>query len=153
MDQRTLTLARSELDAQGIPGVAASHWNYPAPVLYEEAVRRGEGVVAKGGAFVVHTGLHTGRSAKDKFIVREPSSEDNIAWGAVNKPMRPEVFDALRTRMIEALAEREVFVQDCWAGADPAHRLGVRVITETAWHSLFARNMFIAPDDSELRVF
>ena len=159
MDQRTPSLDRfgledlPGLEAQGISKVAASHWNYPAPSLYEEAIRRGEGVMARGGAFVVHTGLHTGRSAKDKFIVREPSSEENISWGAVNKPMSPEAFDALRARMIEALAVREVFVQDCWAGADHGHRLGVRVITETAWHSLFARNMFISPDDAELRGF
>ena len=153
LDQRTPPQSRFGLEAQGISKVAASHWNHPAPVLYEEAVRRGEGIVARGGAFVVNTGQHTGRSAKDKFIVREPGSEANIWWGAVNKPMTPEAFAALHTRMIEALASRDVFVQDCWAGANRGHRLGVRVITECAWHSLFARNMFLAPDDAELRDF
>ena len=153
MDQPTRPRSRFGLEAQGILKVAGSHWNCTAPVLYEEAIRRGEGIVASGGAFAVNTGQHTGRSAKDKFIVREPSSEQNISWGAVNKPMTPEAFEGLRARMVEALAMRDVFVQDCWAGADRDHRLGVRVITECAWHSLFARNMFIVPDEAELRDF
>ena len=153
MDQRTAPHSRFGLETHGIRRAARIHWNCQAPVLYEEAVRRGEGLVARGGAMVVNTGPHTGRSAKDKFIVEEPTSRDNIWWGEVNKAITPEKFESLRARMVEALAAREVFVQDCWAGANAEHRIGIRVITETAWHSLFARNMFIAPSENELRDF
>ncbi len=153
MDQRTAPHSRFGLETHGISRAAGIHWNCHAPVLYEEAIRRGEGLVARGGALVVKTGPHTGRSAKDKFIVEEPTSQNDIGWGEVNKPIALENFESLRARMVEALAEREVFVQDCWAGTNVDHRIGVRVITETAWHRLFARNMFIAPNESELRDF
>src|SRR5690606_15371336 len=128
-------------------------WNDPVPVLYEEALRRDEGVMAEGGALVVRTGVHTGRSANDKFIVRDPTTEGQIWWGAVNKPFEPERFDALRRRMLNYFEKGQVYVQDCWAGADPEYRLAVRVITESAWHALFARNMFRAPTAEELTGF
>ena len=141
------------LDTHGLRNLAAEHWNYPTPALYEEAIRRGEGVIARGGPLVVRTGEHTGRSANDKFIVEEPSSADDIWWGEVNKPISPEHFAGLRRKMLAYLEGREVFVRDCYAGADAAHRLPVRVITETAWHSLFARNMFIVPPRDALAGF
>jgi phosphoenolpyruvate carboxykinase (ATP) len=122
------------------------YWNLSAPVLYEEAVRRREGVIAASGPLVCRTGQHTGRSPNDKFLVREPSSEGHIAWGAVNRPMDPDRFDALHRDMLEALAGADLFVQDCHAGADPAYRLPIRVINECAWHNLFARNLFIADE-------
>ncbi|MFQ5959432.1 MAG: phosphoenolpyruvate carboxykinase (ATP), partial [Alphaproteobacteria bacterium] len=141
------------LDNHGLSRLAAAHWNYTTPALYEEAIRRGEGVVARGGPLVVRTGQHTGRSANDKFIVKESSSADDIWWGAVNKPISPKHFAGIRQKLFAYLQGREVFVQDCYAGADPAHRLEVRIITETAWHSLFARNMFIVPPRDALSEF
>jgi phosphoenolpyruvate carboxykinase (ATP) len=118
-------------------------WNLSAPALYEEAVRRDEGVIAAEGPLVCRTGQHTGRSPNDKFVVRESSSEANVWWGKVNQPMEAARFDALHRDMLASLAGKELFVQDCYAGADPKFQLPVRVITEYAWHSLFARNLFI----------
>ncbi len=141
------------LENHGLRNLAAAHWNYTTAGLYEEAIRRNEGRIAHGGALVVLTGKHTGRSAGDKFIVEEPSSADNIWWGAFNKPISIERYAALKQRMMAYLQGREVFVQDCFAGADTRHRLAVRVITETAWHNLFARNMFIIPERADLLAF
>ena len=118
-------------------------WNLSTAVLYEEAVRRHEGVIAASGPLACRTGLHTGRSPNDKFVVREPSSAAEIAWGKVNRPLDPAQFDALHTDMLASLAGKELFVLDCFAGADPTYRLPVRVINEFAWHNLFCRNLFI----------
>jgi phosphoenolpyruvate carboxykinase (ATP) len=127
-----------------LPSVTRASANLSAAALYEEAVRRGEGVIAAEGPLVCRTVPHTGRSPNDKFFVREPSSEAQVAWGAVNRPMSLDHFQTLRTELFASLAGKELFVQDCFAGADPQYRLPVRVITEYAWHSLFARNLFIA---------
>ena len=121
-------------------------WNLSAAVLYEQAVRRQEGLIAAAGPLACRTGLHTGRSPNDKFVVREPSSEAQIAWGKVNRPLDPAQFDALHRDLIASLTGKELFVLDCFAGADPTYRLPVRVINEFAWHNLFCRNLFI--DDS-----
>ena len=118
-------------------------WNLSSAVLYEEAVRRQEGVVAAGGPLACRTGLHTGRSPNDKFIVREPGSQGDIAWGKVNRAMEPDQFDQLHRDLAASLKGRELFVLDCFAGADPRYRLPVRVINEFAWHNLFCRNLFI----------
>ena len=118
-------------------------WNLSAAALYEEAVRRNEGQIAASGPLACRTGQHTGRSPNDKFVVREPSSEAEIAWGKVNRPIEPAQFDALHADLIASLAGKELFVLDCFAGADPAYRLPVRVINEFAWHNLFCRNLFI----------
>ena len=118
-------------------------WNLSAAELYEEAVRRQEGLIAASGPLVCRTGPHTGRSPNDKFVVREPSSEAEIAWGKVNRPIEPAQFDALHKDLLASLAGKELFVLDCFAGADPAYRLPVRVINEFAWHNLFCRNLFI----------
>ena len=139
------------LDNHGIHNVGVAHWNYSTPALYEEAIRRREGMLAHLGPFVVRTGHHTGRSPKDKFIVKEASSDKNIWWGDVNRPIPELNFDRLHRRMTAYLQGRDIFIQDCFAGADPAYRLPIRVITETAWHSLFARNMFIETDPGELQ--
>ena len=117
------------------------------PALYEEAVRRREALISADGPLVCRTGQHTGRSPNDKFIVREPSSEDKVWWGKVNRPIEPQHFDALHQRMLNYVEGKELFVQDCYAGADPRYRLPVRIITEQAWHSLFARHMFIDVPD------
>jgi phosphoenolpyruvate carboxykinase (ATP) len=138
-------------EKNGIEG-SRGRWNLPAAALYEEAVRRGEGLIAAEGPLVCQTVPYTGRSPNDKFIVREPSTERDIAWGQVNRPMSLEHFETLRRDLIASLMGAELFVQDCVAGADPRYRLPIRVVTELAWHSLFARNLFItrgAASDSE----
>src|SRR5262249_33266683 len=109
-----------------------------------------EASVAHGGSLVVRTGEYTGRSPRDKFIVREPSSESNVWWSDVTQPMAEERFDKLRLRLLAYLQRRPLFVQDCFVGADPAYRVPTRVITETAWHSLFAHNLFTRPKPEEL---
>lgn len=131
------------LDNHGIINVNDVYWNLPTSALYEEAVRRREGLIGHLGPLVVRTGHHTGRSPNDKFIVREPSSEDNIWWGNVNRPFDPDRFDRLYARLLAYLQLKDVFVQDCFAGADLKYQIPIRVITEYAWHSLFARDMFI----------
>ena len=135
------------LEAHGIRNVARVYWNLSVPALCEEAVCRREALIAADGPLVCRTGQHTGRSPNDKFIVREPSSEDNVWWSKVNRPIEPQFFDALHRRMLNYVEGRELFVQDCHAGADPRYRLAVRIITEQAWHSLFAKHMFIDVPD------
>jgi phosphoenolpyruvate carboxykinase (ATP) len=132
---------------------AKIHWNDTPSRLYEEALRRGEGHVVEGGPLAVLTGKHTGRSANDKYIVHQANTQDSIAWGKVNQPMTEEAFDGLRDRLFTDLAAREVYVQDLYAGANPDYRLRVRVITEYAWHALFARNLFIVPPTAEREDF
>lgn len=141
------------IDKQGIQKPRTVYWNMGAPQLYEESLRRGEGVLADGGSLVVLTGEHTGRSANDKYFVKEPDSEDSIWWGDVNVPIEQERYTALKARLLDYFDDRDVFVQDCWAGSSNEYRLGIRVIAETAWHNLFARNMFIQPTDGELGAF
>jgi phosphoenolpyruvate carboxykinase (ATP) len=120
--------------------------NLSTAELIEHALRRGEGVLGNDGQLIVDTRPHTGRSPKDKFFVKEPSSEAHIDWGETNRPIAPEVFDALWDRVSAYLSEREVYSLDCYVGADEQYRLPVRVITEFAWHSLFARDLFIVPE-------
>jgi phosphoenolpyruvate carboxykinase (ATP) len=125
-----------------VPG-ATVKFNLPRAALYEEAIRRGEGIIAADGPIVCRTGEHTGRSPHDKAVVREPATDQVIAWGPVNHPMDPAHFERLHADLLASLRRREVYVQDCYAGADPTYRLPLRIITECAWHSLFARNLFI----------
>ena len=139
-----------DLSYLGLTNVHAVHHNLSTPALYEEAIRRGEGQVGHLGPMVVSTGKYTGRSADDKFVVREPSSEDQIWWGKINRPFEPVAFDNVLHALRAYLQNREVFVQDCYAGADPEYRVAVRVITEHAWHNLFARNMFIRELDPDV---
>jgi phosphoenolpyruvate carboxykinase (ATP) len=131
------------LEGHGITNVSRVYWNLGVPALHEEAVRRREGALSIAGPLVCRTGQHTGRSPNDKFIVREPASADKVWWSKVNRPIEPYHFDALRQRLLNYIEGRDLFVQDCYAGADPRYRLPVRIITEHAWHSLFARHMFI----------
>ena len=137
------------LEQHGIRNVGTIHWNPSTPVLYEEVVRRREGFIAHLGPLVVRTGHHTGRSPNDKFIVREPSSADKVWWGKVNRPFEPDRFDALHLRLLAYLQGKDIFVQDCYAGADPQYQVPIRIITEDAWHNLFARNMFIQIKEGE----
>jgi len=133
------------LAAIGITDPGTLHWNPGRESLVESAVRGCEGLLAAGGALVCETGAFTGRSPDDKFFVRDAATDGGIDWGDVNGEMAPESFETLRRRIVDHLQGRELFVQDCDAGADPAHRLAVRVVTEQAWHSLFARNIFLQP--------
>jgi phosphoenolpyruvate carboxykinase (ATP) len=136
------------LEQHGIKNFKEVHWNLSTPDLYENIIRRSEGTLSHLGPICVQTGEHTGRAPNDKFIVQESSSQENIWWGKINKPFTVDQFDALHSRVLAYLQGREIFVQDCCAGADPNHQLHIRVITETAWHSLFARNMFIQITES-----
>jgi phosphoenolpyruvate carboxykinase (ATP) len=131
------------IEQHGIKNVGRVFWTPSTPVLYEEIVRRREGLISHLGPIVVRTGHYTGRSPNDKQIVREASSEEKIWWGSVNVPMEPTKFDMLQSRLLAYLQGRDLFIQDCFVGANPAHRIPIRIITEYAWHSLFARNMFI----------
>jgi phosphoenolpyruvate carboxykinase (ATP) len=124
-------------------------WNLPEASLYEEAVFRGEAHMVQGGPLLVKTGKHTARAAADKFVVREDSTDKEIWWGEYNRPCSPQNFDGLLGRLQAFLQGEELFVQDCYAGADPNYHMPIRVITDKAWQSLFARNMFITLDNMD----
>ncbi len=132
-----------DLTYLGLTRPGKIHRNLPSARLYEEIVVRGEGAIAHLGPMVVETGAYTGRSPNDKFIIREPSSEKDIWWGKVNRPFAEEHFEGVLARVSAYLQGRDLFVQDCYAGADPRYRVSTRIVTQFAWHSLFARNMFI----------
>lgn len=142
------------IENQGIVDVANEYWNFSTEALYEEAISRKEGVLAANGPLIVRTGLHTGRAANDKFIVKEPSIENSIWWGKENKDISQESFERIYKRMMSFLKGRDVFIQDCWAGHDQDNRMPVRVVTVNAWHSLFARTLFIpaTPEEREVHV-
>jgi phosphoenolpyruvate carboxykinase (ATP) len=127
--------------------------NLSTAELYEAAIREGDGVIAANGPLVVRTGKHTGRSPKDKFIVREPSSEASVWWGDVNHEISEANYDRLRSRLMAYLQDRNLYSQDLFIGAHPTHRRSLRVFTETAWASIFARNLFRRPTQDELEGF
>jgi phosphoenolpyruvate carboxykinase (ATP) len=137
------------LSNHGMKNLRLAYWNLPTEALHEEAVFRNEGTTVKGGPFVAFTGKHTARSANDKFVVRETASENHIWWGQYNRPITGEKFEELYIRLLGYLQGRDLFVQDAYGGADENFHLPVRVVTELAWHSMFARNMFILPDSLE----
>ena len=141
-----------ELAHQGITGLGNVYYNGLAPALIEAAVQRGEGKLGLGGAFLVSTGQFTGRSPKDKHVVRTPSVEKTI-WWENNAAQSPEGFERLYQDMLAHMQGRDYFVQDLYAGADPLHRLDVRVVTELAWHGLFIRHMLRRPERAELDSF
>ncbi len=138
------------LEGHGLYNLNEIFWNLPTAALYEHALRRREGSLSHLGPLVVRTGHHTGRSANDKFIVDEAESHDQIWWGTINKPIPEQNFEILHQRMGSYLQMKDVYVQDCYAGADPDYRMPIRIITEYAWHSLFARNLFIQPEREQL---
>ena len=137
------------LDNHGLSNLRKAYWNLPTESLYEEIVFRNEGKISQHGPVIVETGKHTARAANDKFVVREATTEDNIWWGEYNRPHSTEKFDELYSRLQGFLQGKDVFVQDCFGGADPNYSMPIRIITEYAWHSLFARNMFIPPKTNE----
>ena len=142
------------LAKQGINTDAAIHWNLLTGALVEEAVQRGEGHLAADGPLVVTTGKHTGRSANDKFFVRDAETESTIWWGDTNKSMTPAQFAALKADFMAALAAKQtLFVADLFGGSQPEHRVNVRVINEFAWHNLFIRTLLVRPTDADLPGF
>ncbi|MEA2537930.1 MAG: phosphoenolpyruvate carboxykinase [Chloroflexota bacterium] len=127
--------------------------NLSGAELYEDAIRAGEGLLAAAGPLVVRTGKHTGRSPQDKFIVDEPSSHDKVWWGSVNRPIAEADYDRLRARLVDYVGDKVLYAQDCFVGAAPEHRRSLRVYTETAWASIFARNLFRRPGAADLAAF
>ncbi|HEY9517157.1 MAG TPA: phosphoenolpyruvate carboxykinase (ATP), partial [Gemmatimonadaceae bacterium] len=145
---------KTGLEQQGLAPRGKLHWNLVAPELIQAAVRRDEGTLADMGPFVGITTPHTGRSPKDKFIVREPGSEQDVWWGKINQPFEPASFDKLLADVQAYLDDQhELFIEDLWAGADPSYRLSVRFVSPNAWQMLFARNMFVRPEQSDLPTF
>ncbi|MCF7805840.1 MAG: phosphoenolpyruvate carboxykinase (ATP) [Candidatus Marinimicrobia bacterium] len=139
-----------KLSQQGFMNLGNVYWNLPEAALYEESIFRGESNLAKGGPLLVKTPPHTARAAGDKYVVREESTEDKIWWGENNRPITPEKFAGVFSRVQAYVQNQDLFVQDCFAGADPDYRMPVRVITERAWHSLFARNMFNLTENQDV---
>ena len=146
-------VSRHGLDRHGLRHAATAHWNLGAPALYEYSLGREGTRLAQGGALVALTGAHTGRSPNDKFIVEEASSREQIWWGEVNRAMSEAQFEGLHAKVLAYLQDRELFVQDLFAGAEAEYRMAIRVISDSAWHALFARNMFIGPEAAALADF
>jgi phosphoenolpyruvate carboxykinase (ATP) len=142
--------SRYGLEKNGIRNPGTVFWNLNPVELVEHAVRRGEGSLVEGGPFNAVTAPHTGRSPNDRFVVREPSSEEHVWWGKVNVPISPEHYATLREDVMAHLEGQDLYVRDMVAGADPKYALNVRVITPNAWHNLFAFNMFRRPEDAAL---
>jgi phosphoenolpyruvate carboxykinase (ATP) len=140
------------LEKQGFKNLKAVHWNLAVPQLYEESIRRGEGKLAADGPLVVLTGQHTGRSANDKYTVRDAGTESQVWWDN-NKPMAPAQFDTLYADMMAHAEGRELFAKDLFGGADLTHRISVRIVTEYAWHSLFVHQLLIRPTAEQLQNF
>jgi phosphoenolpyruvate carboxykinase (ATP) len=149
VDQCNQQHSSFSLENHGLTNLNEVFWNLPTARLYEKILTRKEGRLSHLGPIVVRTGHHTGRSSKDKFVVRESSTQEDIWWGEANPPISEEHFDQLHKRMTLHLQTNDLYVQDCFAGADPKHRLPVRIISQYAWHSLFARNMFIQATPQE----
>ncbi len=142
--------SRYGLEHHGIRNINIAWWNLGTPQLLEQAVQRREGSFASDGSFVVRTGQFTGRSPRDKFVVRDEITDATIQWGAVNQPISEAHFDRLHSRMLAFWQGHDVYVQDCFVGADPEYRLPLRVVSQLAWHNLFARQLFIRPDPGEI---
>jgi phosphoenolpyruvate carboxykinase (ATP) len=148
-DEALVLKSEYGIENQGLTNLRQVYWNLPRAALYEEVVFRGEGRIARTGALAVETGKETARSPNDKFIVKESSTEKDIWWGEHNRPLSPDKFGELFNRLQGFVQGKDLFVQDCYVGADMEHRVPIRIITELAWHSLFARNMFIYPATNE----
>ena len=142
-----------DLRSQGILNPGKVYANLAPAALTELALARGEGILTSRGALVATTGKRTGRSPRDRFIVREPGSQEAVWWGAVNRPMEPATFDRLLDKVLAYFQKRDLFVVDAAACADPRHRLSVRVVAEKAWHALFAHCLFLRPSPGELAGF
>ncbi|HTL46563.1 MAG TPA: phosphoenolpyruvate carboxykinase (ATP) [Verrucomicrobiae bacterium] len=137
------------LQSLGITPKAKVYWNLPRSALYEEALRRSEGLLSHGGTFVINTQPYTGRLPNDKFIVSEPASQSRVNWGKINKPFDPAKFEALKKRVCDYLASKDLFIQDHYAGADERYRIPTRIVSERAIAALFARTMLIREKNKE----
>ena len=140
------------LDVHRLDNVGRIHWNPSVPELYELVARRGEGRLAEGGSLVVETVPHTGRSPRDRYVVHEPRTQERVWWGPVNRPLPEEHYVVLRRRLTAYLQGRDLLVIDAFAGSHPDHRLPIRIVTESAWHALFARSLFVPAEDEEIAV-
>lgn len=152
MKQFGLTPEKTGLKEQGI-NVDSVHWNLTQAQLVEESIKNNEGHLAQSGALSVQTGKFTGRSPKDRFIVKDEITENNVWWGNINKPLSEQHFETLYNKMLGFLDDKKVYVRDMYAGADKTHRLRVRFINTKAWHNLFCFNMFLQPEDYKLKTF
>ncbi|MTI89103.1 MAG: phosphoenolpyruvate carboxykinase (ATP) [Balneolaceae bacterium] len=150
VDYKVHPKSKFGLDYIGLDKKENVFWNLKPAELYEQAITRGEAVLTKDHALRVLTGKYTGRSPQDKFIVDQPSIHDDIDWGDINQPISEEVFDNLFEKTVDYLEDKDLFVKDLFCGADETHRLNVRVVSEAAYHALFAHNMFIRPSDDQL---
>lgn len=143
-------ISKYGVQRHGVEGASKVYWNLPAARIYEHVARNREGLISLDGPLVTMTGRHTGRSPNDRFLVRDATSEHDVWWGKVNRPITPEQYHDLKRQLLAYFSGREIYVFDGHAGADVAHRLSVRVVTEFAWHSLFAQNMFRRESDPEI---
>ena len=137
----------------GLDRVSNVYWQLTTPQLYEKAILNREGYVSKDGPLIVRTGKYTGRTPKDRFIVKEPTSDSNIYWSDINQPIGEDVFERMLAKVQDYLAGKDVYVQNCFAGHDKKYRMPVTIITEMAYHSWFARNMFVQANNEELDNF
>jgi len=143
------------LENHGLTNLKTVYWNLSVPKLVEQSLARDEGILSSTGALVVNTGIHTGRSPNDKYFVRHDNEDDkNIDWGKVNKPISPEHFERLHSKCVAYLQNRDLFVYDVKVGADPAHTLRARIVTEKAWAGLFSHDLFIrlSPEEQKVHV-
>ena len=147
--QTELTNKEKSLKELGLSNLGNVYWDLSTAVLYEETIRRYEGILTHLGPLVMRTGQYTGRLPRDKFLVREPSSEDKIWWGKINRPFEIDRFNALKRRICTYLQDKDIFIQNSYAGADERFRVPIRIISERASHALFARTMFIRELDPE----
>lgn len=152
MKETGIRSTKSNLYKQGI-AAARVHWNYTPAELYEEIITRKEGVMTDTGAIMVDTSSFTGRAPKDKYVVKDAKTENTVWWGPINQPIESSVFDAVEEEMRKYLYDRELFVRDVFAGADPKHRLAVRCVNTYAWQNLFVNNMFLRPSKEEVLNF
>ena len=146
----TMIMSRKALEDYGLVNLGTVHWNLSPALLVEHALARKEGLLAANGAFAATTGTHTGRSPKDKFIVANEALATRIWWGDNNHPMTTENFEVVRRSLSDYLQGRDVYVLDAAAGADPQYRMPIQVVTELAWHNLFARQLFLRANESDL---
>ena len=153
MTETAILHASGPLEGTGVRTATTLHANLTAPALVAHSLRKGEGRLAADGALIVRTGVHTGRSVADKFVADEPETTADVWWGKINQKLPKEKFTQLKSRVQAYLQGQELFTQDLYAGANPAHRIRVRLVTTGAWHALFARNMFIRPKHSDLAGF
>ena len=142
----TRPASRETLSERAVAAASAVHRNLSTPVLFEHAIRRGEGSLLHGGSFAVRSGARTGRSPRDKFVVRTPETAEHVWWGPHNQPLAQDAYEHVRARLLDYLAGKELYIQDCYVSQDPSYRRSVRVVTERAYHAVFARTMFIPVD-------